>query len=486
MRTINKLTLLTLAMTALTVLAPLKAKAMPSSSNLDTYIKQTGYYYEQLTPIEKKAYEINAEKIAEYKRGYAYWSEIEEGLRQQFTDEEIAAAHENNIFENITGAWAYDHPVEVRYANATRTELLEDADKMQKTLSKAATIVASVKGKPDHEKVKYFHDYLVNNITYSTSAPNCTTAYGALVGGKCLCQGYDKALRILCNMSGIEAVPQYGLGLGEAHVWTIVKLEDNAWYEIDATWDDAGDNTPPSYQFYLKTKQEMQNMYHEYYETQNTDEMEYYYKKVNPVATGTKFAYKETATPAQTEYNPNGSDDTVFASDDELWEYLRQQNDEQDGTSGKDTGVQNVPTQTAPAQTDNGRCTADTGEEVVLYGKEAVIVKGSGNSIPSTVSCNGRTYEVKEVADGAYENNKELTSITIPASVTKVGKNAFKGCSSLKKVKFAGKNVKKIGKNAFKGIHKKAKIYVPKKVFDKYSKMLKKSKVAKTVKIKKK
>ena len=38
---------------------------------------------------------------------------------------------------------------------------------------------------------------------------------------------------------------------------------------------------------------------------------------------------------------------------------------------------------------------------------------------------------VKPIGVAAFENNKSLESIVIPEGVTSIGKNAFKGCSSL-------------------------------------------------------
>lgn len=51
---------------------------------------------------------------------------------------------------------------------------------------------------------------------------------------------------------------------------------------------------------------------------------------------------------------------------------------------------------------------------------------------------------------GCFQNKTGLTAITIPASVTEIGINAFKGCTALKNVTFAGKKLETIGDEAFK------------------------------------
>ena len=68
-------------------------------------------------------------------------------------------------------------------------------------------------------------------------------------------------------------------------------------------------------------------------------------------------------------------------------------------------------------------------------------------SIPSQVEINGITYNVTAIAEGALRGN---TKISVPYSVTEVGKYAFKGCTSLVKVSTL-KYVKNIYQEAFDG-----------------------------------
>ena len=104
--------------------------------------------------------------------------------------------------------------------------------------------------------------------------------------------------------------------------------------------------------------------------------------------------------------------------------------------------------------------------------------------IGATVKIDGITYKITAIANGAFKNSKRLTSVTIGANVTSIGKNAFTGCGSLKTITIKGKSLKKIGANAFKGINKKATIKVPKAKKKAYTKLLKNKGQAKTVKIK--
>lgn len=101
------------------------------------------------------------------------------------------------------------------------------------------------------------------------------------------------------------------------------------------------------------------------------------------------------------------------------------------------------------------------------------------------MSVNGVDYKVTAVSDNALKNNKKITKVTIGKNVTKIGKNAYSGCKNLKTITIKSTKITSIGKNAFKGIKKNATIKVPKNKLKKYKSLLKKAKLAKTVKVKK-
>lgn len=129
-------------------------------------------------------------------------------------------------------------------------------------------------------------------------------------------------------------------------------------------------------------------------------------------------------------------------------------------------------------------------------------------NVNGTVTLGGNLYHVTETADGAFQKNQKITSVTLPADIEKIGKNAFAGCKKLKTVTVSGKELKEIGakafsgckalktiklkkaakiktigKNAFKGIHKNAKIKVPAKKVKAYQKSFAKKGQGKNVKI---
>ena len=122
-------------------------------------------------------------------------------------------------------------------------DIPEDREKAEKTAQKCKKILKKIKGRTDYEKEKWIHDYLVKNIVYGYPDDNMSqegdafTTYGALVRGKCVCNGYAEAMKLLCDLSGIECKMITGTAGGENHAWNLVKL-GGRWYHTDVTWDD--------------------------------------------------------------------------------------------------------------------------------------------------------------------------------------------------------------------------------------------------------
>ena len=112
--------------------------------------------------------------------------------------------------------------------------------KTKQTAVKEKIATIQVNGISRHEKVKSIHDYIANNAEYDTSISksNIFDAYGALVTGLCVCEGYAEAFKLLCNREGIPCITVVGTGGGGAHKWNMVQMENGEWYTLDATWDD--------------------------------------------------------------------------------------------------------------------------------------------------------------------------------------------------------------------------------------------------------
>jgi len=69
-------------------------------------------------------------------------------------------------------------------------------------------------------------------------------AYGALVEGRAVCQGYAHAFKLLLHFAGVENVIVTGRAGGVNHAWNLVNFgtkTNERWYHVDVTWNDRDD-----------------------------------------------------------------------------------------------------------------------------------------------------------------------------------------------------------------------------------------------------
>ena len=81
----------------------------------------------------------------------------------------------------------------------------------------------------------------------------------------------------------------------------------------------------------------------------------------------------------------------------------------------------------------------DENKSATLQPSEGEAYKGVIN-IPENVTFEGTTYEVATIATGAFKDCKDLTEISIPKTITKIGGHAFKGCENLRTVNYNANN----------------------------------------------
>ncbi|CAB1249013.1 exported hypothetical protein [Clostridiaceae bacterium BL-3] len=142
--------------------------------------------------------------------------------------------------------------------------------KRETVASKVNEIVNSVTNATmtDYQKELALHDYLVNNCHYNYDVaegidvkkennPDIYTAYGVLINGDAVCEGYADAMYRLLKAVGIDSMmvvgtvsSDGGVSYGD-HAWNIVKI-GGQYYQLDPTWDDptyfSGPNEPiPGY-----------------------------------------------------------------------------------------------------------------------------------------------------------------------------------------------------------------------------------------------
>lgn len=109
----------------------------------------------------------------------------------------------------------------------------------------------------DEQKVKLIHDLIIQKVDYNYAIYNdpnfdeetqySQTAYSVFCTDLTVCAGYAQAFEMMCNSSGIDAVAVTSAD----HEWNKVRINDS-WYNVDCTWDDAGNDYPVYYDFFAK------------------------------------------------------------------------------------------------------------------------------------------------------------------------------------------------------------------------------------------
>lgn len=280
---------------------PNKAHAMANARTYPAYARETGYFYEQLSAENKQKYKDYAEcmiQTGDYMPTWEKFCRYYDHSNSTIGDEEVVAIED---YVQVKCAYKEDHP-----GLTNKEGMLVDVARTNAVLNQANGIVSQINGKTKSERAKELHDALIRLVEYKHT-DNEKTAYGALINHECVCAGYAYAYQLLLNCAGIEAVVQYGYGAGEHHAWNQIQLQDNEWYEVDATWDDLDNETEMQYTYYLITSAQMDEYLHEHKGREEELEYDYnpytgekrgwtygdYFRLTPPVSNGTTYRYVE-------------------------------------------------------------------------------------------------------------------------------------------------------------------------------------------------
>lgn len=77
---------------------------------------------------------------------------------------------------------------------------------------------------------------------------------------------------------------------------------------------------------------------------------------------------------------------------------------------------------------DEGKCEVAI-TEAASEQQESTVV-----AIPETIDIDGTTYTVTAIADGACQNNMDMTKLILPSTIKAIGENAFAGCNNLTEI----------------------------------------------------
>lgn len=234
---------------------------------------QKYYYYEQLSENGKKIYlsiEKNIEKIKNGEDNIPLPQSLNEIAKSAESGKETIAMD----FQNAWDAFITDRS-EYFYLDSSKVCLVtkmttkgsntsyefyigkgdnknyfidefENKEQVEDAIKEVENVKQEILKNADgnnYEKIKYVHDWLVENVKYDTSKrKNTSNIYGCLVNKSVVCEGYARAFKYLldelnipCVLVSGNAVDEYGNS--ERHAWNYVYIKNN-WYAIDTTWDD--------------------------------------------------------------------------------------------------------------------------------------------------------------------------------------------------------------------------------------------------------
>lgn len=145
------------------------------------------------------------------------------------------------------------------YLSGNQELFLEgDRENAYKAFSVMYKVIIEAQGLPnDYEKVKFVHDWLCKNVTYSIEYN--TDIYGVFVNGYANCYSYAKAFISILTCLNIPCIEVSSIDMN--HSWNLVYL-NGEWYHVDVTWDDYDNINGISvdYKYFLKSDEYMQRL----------------------------------------------------------------------------------------------------------------------------------------------------------------------------------------------------------------------------------
>lgn len=210
-------------------------------ANTSSVVRPGGYktIYEQLSSQEKTAYDEllagikNHDSLIYLKArvdAESLYRVYEAILLTAAADEVYPPRQYKYSYSTVTGSVIN---VELAY-DYTQTQIDRMNVKLEKRVNEILSGITSRMTTAD--KVRHLHDSVISGCAYSSFGAHSDNAYGALVDGKAVCEGYARSMLLLCRRAGISCILVTGFA-EEEHMWNMVEIDGN-WYHVDATWDD--------------------------------------------------------------------------------------------------------------------------------------------------------------------------------------------------------------------------------------------------------
>ena len=216
-------------------------------------VHEEHYCYGNLTPIQKQYYNSMHTAVHDMFTSWVVLGELSENYVKDISvvRHALVADHPEVFwlppyYITATGQDDNGNPAALMMfsssADVSPAFLVKRSEKsvMEEELKKAVSDIASQVTATDPFEIELqLHDLLCKRVEYSTNQadPMIYSAYGALVNGKALCEGYSRAMQLLLHHFKIPCTTVTGVAEGEGHMWNQVSI-GSKWYNLDVTWND--------------------------------------------------------------------------------------------------------------------------------------------------------------------------------------------------------------------------------------------------------
>lgn len=316
----------------------------------------------------------------------------------------------------------------------------------------------------DYMKLKAIYEYLCENVTYDETHRNDSsytlqhTAYAALKNKTASCRGFSTLLYRLALELGIDSRLIVGTTGGQYHTWNLLQLDDDLYYNTDATYD----SHLAQQMCFLKCDANMPNHSRkeeyataEFYNTYPMGKADYVYQETEPdvdpdsVASGTTGNLKWTLNKdGQLNISGQGQMENFKNKTAMPWYDYKEQ-------------ITSVVLEDGIISIGDLAFYGMTNLEKVSISKDVTTI--GAYSFKECVKLDGVVLPegLTQLGESAFYGCSSLTAIEIPDSLWTIRPFTFKNCASLQTVKLKEGNLMKISEAAFYGTNIKE-IAIPK------------------------
>ncbi len=220
-------------------------------------VKSEDYYcYGKLTEVQKKAYTKILDAVVEMPERYIDIEEADKITERDIYVATIALKNDHPELFWLPYAWyigkTHTEHMAILFVNNSPENVNQSIESFTATYtverSKKDGMLTALKNEVEKIKSKVtardpygielqLHDILCQRVTYNNAPTSLSyTAYGALVEGQAVCEGYTRAMQMMLYEFGILSTTVSGVAEGP-HMWNLVQI-NGKWYHLDVTWDD--------------------------------------------------------------------------------------------------------------------------------------------------------------------------------------------------------------------------------------------------------